>query len=150
MIGKTLFVAAIAITGPAQAQRVRLDDAAIRAALVGNLITYSPPGWYDAGAHEEFPTDGTWRGIRYSFGPIDFSGLWEIKGGQLCVSDIHGLWETMGAPAELCRSLWRDVHTGALWMDHIAIGFDGLGGGRTSTYGLQLLKVRSLASVGID
>lgn len=149
MFGKALFVVALAAAVPAQAQMVRLGDADIRTALAGNLISYSPPGWFDAGAHEEFHRDGTWRGIRYSRGPIGFSGVWAIKDDQLCVSQIQGLWEKIGGPAELCRALWRDAQTGGLWIDHVRIGFDGLGGGRPMNAGLQALTVRSLASFGV-
>jgi hypothetical protein len=142
MVVKALFVLGLAMAGFAQSDRAsleRLDASEIRAALTGNLVHYSPPGWADAGAHEEFHPDGKWGGMRYGRGPMPFSGQWDVRDDQLCVHARQGLWEKLERPEWFCRTLWRDTRSGALRMDHIAAGFGG-----TFGEGLQTLTVQPL------
>lgn len=95
----------------------RLSSVEIRSALAGNLARYSPPGWADAGAHEEYH-DGRWSGVRYSRGPIPFSGRWHVDDSRLCVTAERGYVAGRLREGALCRAVWRDGRTGDLLMDH--------------------------------
>ena len=134
MIGKALLVAfaaaAAAGAGSSKAKLHQLNSREVASALAGKLASYSPPGWADAGVHEEYHIGGMWRGIRYGRGPVSFSGRWKIENGQLCVRAESGL---AGAPWErgwVCRKVWRDHVSGKLLMAHMSFGIDpkrGLG-----------------------
>jgi hypothetical protein len=99
------------------AQLRQLDGEEIRAALTGNLVSYSKPGWADTGVHEEFHDGGRWRGIRYSRGPIPFSGRWHIENSQLCVTAETGVVAGILRDGPLCRAVWRDEAIDGLLME---------------------------------
>ena len=105
-----------------------LGSAEIRQSFTGKYIFYSPPGWADAGVHEEFHQDGKWRGIRYSRGPVEFSGRWSVEANKLCV-----LPDRASPAGKHCRQIWKNKHTGQLLLDHLS----GLGG-------LQTVSIRDL------
>lgn len=120
---------------------VSLRQAEIRKALTGKLVSYSPPGWADAGVHEEYHSNGTWRGIRYGRGPIPFSGRWSIRNDQLCVQADKETIAVRFPSGQRCRHVWRDEATGRLWINHLTIGpSDSLG------IGAQLLNISELPS----
>lgn len=112
----------------------RLGSDEIRLALLGNLVSYTPPGAADAGAHEEFHEDGRWSGLRYSRGPIRFSGRWHVEDGQLCVAAESGLVAGRLRDGPLCRAVWRDSRGGGLLMEHAM--HQGRGLLRLSTHAL--------------
>lgn len=116
-----------------------LNNQAIRGALTGNLISYSPAGWLDAGIHEEFHKNGLWRGTYYSRGPVRFDGQWAIKAGRLCVSPSSGTFVTRWFSGDRCRAVWRD-RAGHLFSEHL----------NPRPYGSDLLPlmVKSLKAFG--
>ena len=91
---------------------LRSDE--IRKALVGKLISYSPPGSADMGIHEEFHPGGTWRGILYGRGPIPFSGRWSIDDDQICVESDGGSAAERWHSGRYCRKVWQDRKSGEL------------------------------------
>jgi hypothetical protein len=99
---------------------VRLDGRQIRAALTGRTVSYSPPGWADAGASETFYPDGRWAGLRLSRGPLEFAGRWWARAHALCVVATSGLILKGGTGAPYCRAVWRNPRTGDLMMDHVS------------------------------
>lgn len=107
-------------------QFTRLGSDEISAALLGRLVAYSPPGMADAGTHEEFHEDGRWSGIRYSRGPIPFSGRWHVEDGRLCVAAEQGYVAGQLKDGPLCRALWRDPKSGELLMEHAMYQGGGL------------------------
>lgn len=112
----------------------RLGAAEIRAALLGKMVGYSPPGWADAGSHEEYHGDGRWTGTRLSRGPIPFSGRWHVDDARLCVVAESGMVAGALKDGPLCRTVWLDRKTGALLME------DAMSQGR----GLLILSVRAI------
>ena len=114
---------------------VRLVAAEIDAALRGRLVAYAPSNSADAGAHEEFHADGRWRGVRYSRGPIPFSGRWQIGEDRLCVAAESGYLAGPLRRGPRCREVWRDGRSGELLMEH---AMDEPG------QGLMRLRVRTL------
>ena len=98
---------------------IPLDGAAIRQAMIGKAVRYSPPGSADAGVREEFHADGTWRGVRLGRGPIPFSGRWTIAKGSLCVTADRGSPAERWLTGRYCRTVWRSATTGQLRMDHL-------------------------------
>ena len=116
-------IAALLSTAPAGAgladEARRLSGGEVRRALTGKLIAYSPPGWADAGVHEEFHPDGSWRGLGYSRGPVPFSGGWSIRGDQLCVRPAPRSMVAAWFEGSRCRYLWRDRATGPLRIEHL-------------------------------
>jgi hypothetical protein len=131
----SLGVATPAICQSAPATEL-LGSAEIRHSLVGKLIAYSPPGWADAGVSEEFHEDGKWRGIRYSRGPVDFSGRWSVEANQLCVVADKGSSAEKWHAGKYCRQVWKNKRTGRLLLAHL-----------TGADGLQVLSVRGLATL---
>jgi hypothetical protein len=95
----------------------QLDEAEIRAVFAGKSISYEKPGTADAGVHEEFHEDGSWRGIRYSRGPISFSGRWYLDRSRLCVVVKSGYVAGALRHGPLCRSIWRDELSGEFTME---------------------------------
>ena len=104
----------------------RLGSDEIRAALLGRLVAYDPPGTADAGAHEEYHEDGRWSGLRYSRGPIPFSGRWHVEDDRLCVAAEQGRVAGQLRNGPLCRALWRDPKSGDLLMEHAMYQGQGL------------------------
>lgn len=82
-----------------------LSSREINELLTGKMITYSPPGWADAGVHEEFHEGGEWRGIRYSRGPVPFSGQWFTKENKLCVTSPRTISSSVSEGAPFCREV---------------------------------------------
>ncbi len=108
--------------------------------LVGQAVTvtrefsYEPPGTADAGAHEEYHENGSWSGMRYSRGPIPFSGRWHVEDDRLCVTAESGLVAGRLSDGPVCRAVWRDGRSGDLLMEH------AMAQGR----GLLVLSIRPL------
>jgi hypothetical protein len=119
--------------------KILLGSAEIKQSLTGKLISYSPPGWADAGAHEEFHKDGSWGGLRYSRGPDKFSGRWSVEANQLCVVADKGSSVEKQHPGKYCRQVWKNTSTGQLLIAHIS-GFDEL----------QALSVQDLKRWGMQ
>lgn len=97
----------------------RLNSAAIRAEFRGKVVAYSAPNMADDGIHEEYHTDGRWRGLHYSRGPGEFSGTWFVEGDQLCVSAKVGLESIDWDKGPVCRAVWRDDQTSVVLMEHV-------------------------------
>jgi hypothetical protein len=114
-----LCLATAPVLGASSEQRTPLNDTDIGEALTGNLVSYSPPGWADAGIHEEFHEGGVWRGIYYSRGPRPFTGHWAIRNAQLCVSPDKGAIVAQWFIGDRCRTVWRDRRTGRLFLEHL-------------------------------
>ena len=131
----TLVVATPAFCQSAPATEL-LGSAEIRHSLIGKLIFYSPPGWADAGIHEEFHEDGKWRGIYYSRGPVDFSGRWSVEANQLCVVADRGSIAEKWHAGKYCRQVWKNKHTAQLLLAHL-----------TGVDGLQIVSVRDLTTL---
>ena len=124
-------IGALAVTLPAfgwnAAQKKLLDPSEIRITLTGKLVSYSPPGWADAGLHEEFHEAGVWKGVYYSRGPIGFSGRWEVQKNQLCVLPDRGTIVAAWFAGQRCRNVWRIEESGQLLMEDLKPDFAKLG-----------------------
>lgn len=105
--------------GASAGQRTPLNGSEIEKALTGNLVSYSPAGWADAGVHEEFHEGGVWKGVYYSRGPIGFTGHWAIRNAELCVSPDKGTIVALWFVGDRCRAVWRDKTTGQLFLNHV-------------------------------
>jgi hypothetical protein len=91
----------------------------IRTALTDKIISYSPPGWADAGISEVFHSDGTWTGIYYSRGPIGFSGRWIIENNEICVTPEPTAIVSKWFPGSRCRTVWRGSDNKGLSIEHL-------------------------------
>ncbi len=97
----------------------QLNTAEIRNALIDKSVSYSPPGSADAGFHEEYHSDGTWRGALYGAAITGFTGRWIIKDGELCVTaDPRTIAEHWHA-GQYCRQVWRDRGSSQLRMNYL-------------------------------
>ena len=103
----SLFGLALPCSRVASAPVYPLNAAGIRAALVGKNIHYAPPGLADAEISEAFHQDGTWEGVYYSRGPVDFAGYWTIQNNQICVQPDPGSIVSRWFPKQRCRSVAR-------------------------------------------
>ena len=128
-----IICAAVASFGPHsdnhQALLRRLTSDEITSALRGRIVSYSPPGWSDAGVQEEYDEDGGWTGMRFGRGPFPFSGSWTIRKDQLCVRAEKGLTGDKWQHGWVCRKVWMDS-SGKLLMAHMIFGLSpqlGLG-----------------------
>ena len=82
-----------------------LNSQEIKDTLTGKMISYEPPGSADARVHEEFHEGGGWRGIRYSRGPIPFSGEWFARDNKLCVTSARTISGSVIEGAPFCREV---------------------------------------------
>lgn len=124
-------------SNPAGAKQ--LNAAKIRKALIGKSVSYSPPGSADAGLHEEYHSDGTWRGALYGAAIIGFTGRWIIKDGELCVTaDPRTIAEHWHA-GQYCRQVWRDRGSSQLRMIYLTDQPSS-----SHNLGPQILHVRDL------
>jgi hypothetical protein len=126
-----LAILASSVGTPATAQpsapKKLADATAISPALIDKYVSYSLPGWADAGLVEGFHADGRWDGTYLSRGPIGFSGRWKIVGDSACVTPDPETIVAKWFAGSRCRTLWRDENTGALLMEHLQPGFASLG-----------------------
>jgi len=99
----------------------QLTSSEIDAALRGKLVSYSPPGFADAGIHEEYHADWRWAGTRYGRGPFPFAGQWKVHKNQLCVQSKSGLSRILPERGWWCRKVWKDT-SGKLLMSHLTLG----------------------------
>jgi hypothetical protein len=102
------------------AERSRsLSAPEIRTALIDKMITYSPPGWADAGISEVFHSDGTWTGIYHSRGPIGFAGRWIIEDNEICVTPDAKAIVSKWFSGSRCRTVWRGANDKGLSIEHL-------------------------------
>ena len=106
-------------SGASAEERTPLRGVEIAKTLTGNLVSYSPAGWADAGIHEEFHEGGIWRGIYYSRGPVEFTGHWRVRNALLCVSPDKGTIVALWFAGERCRTVGHDKKTGELFLEHL-------------------------------
>ena len=100
----------------------RLDAHEVRLTLTGYRISYALPSSADSKISEWFGNDGKWGGTRYSRGPFDFKGHWEITDGRVCVLEEPSPFsKTKGW---ICREVWQDTRDGSLYMT--GLGSKGL------------------------
>jgi len=121
-----LFIAAVLASccsqpGQASGSLRQLTSSEIGTALKGKLVLYAPPGFADAGIHEEYHGDGRWAGIRYGRGPLPFAGRWKVQKNQLCVQTERGLSGGQWERGWWCRKVWKDT-SGKLLMMHLTLG----------------------------
>ena len=91
----------------------------IQTALIDKVISYSPPGWADAGISEVFHSDGTWTGIYFSRGPIFFSGRWIIQRNEICVTPDAKAFVSKWFLGSRCRTVWRGADDKGLSIKHL-------------------------------
>lgn len=113
-----LFAGSLAATESRPSDLKSLSAEEIEVVLTAKSALYSPPGWGDAGMLEEFHTEGRWSGVHYGRGPSPFGGQWITKDNQLCIRVEYGL-EFYHLRKWFCRSVWRQVGSGSLYMDHL-------------------------------
>ncbi|MGY4397350.1 hypothetical protein ACVWZA_002544 [Sphingomonas sp. UYAg733] len=102
------------------AERPRsLSSPEIRTALTDKMISYSPPGWADAGISEVFYSDGKWIGTYYSRGPIEFSGRWIIESNEICVTPDAKAIVSKWFSGSRCRTVWRGGNDNGLSIEHL-------------------------------
>ena len=110
-------IPANAVSGAERSRSLRAPE--IRTALIDKTISYSPPGWADAGVSEVFHSDGTWTGIYYTFGPIGFAGRWIIEDNKICVSPDAKAIVSKWFSGSRCRTVWRGRNDKKLSIEHL-------------------------------
>jgi hypothetical protein len=92
----------------------RLNTLEMSSELVGKTISYSPPGYLDAGISEDFNVNGSWGGYYYSRGPVRFSGQWHIRNNQVCVTPDKEAIVAQWFSGTRCRAVFRIPGAGGL------------------------------------
>jgi hypothetical protein len=136
----TLLSGLSANAGSAAERSLPLSAPEIQTALIDKMITYSPPGWADAGMSEVFHLGGTWTGIYYSRGPIDFSGRWIIEDNEICVTPDAEAIVSKWFSGSRCRTVWRGTNGKGLLIEHLSP--------RQSPSGPLVVSIRDLVISG--
>lgn len=106
---------------------VPLSELEIRDTVVGHRLTVDQPFKQNStGMSEDFLPDGTWLITRVERSLVKRSGIWRIKGGQMCTQVIQHQPGLKGF-GEVCRDVWRERSSGMIaTFDSVGTGGDVL------------------------